>query len=59
MNDASVPPVALPACPFCQSKQVSTTDKTTGPDAYWRCHACGQIWNPSRLTSFNQGWRQR
>jgi transposase-like protein len=37
------------ACPFCQSEQVSTTSKAFPDASYWRCHACGEIWNPSRL----------
>jgi transposase-like protein len=36
-------------CPFCRSPKVATTSKAIDGEAYWRCHACGQIWNPSRL----------
>ena len=43
-------PKAL-TCPFCRSGQVTTTAKSpTTQDVYWRCHTCGQIWNPARLT---------
>ena len=38
-------------CPFCRSDKVTTTSKTTD-DVYWRCHLCGQIWNPSRLSNY-------
>jgi transposase-like protein len=36
-------------CPFCRSPQIATTSKAVNDNAYWRCQACGQIWNPSRL----------
>lgn len=40
-----------PPCPFCRSEEVTTTSKSSvAKDVYWRCHTCGQIWNPSRLT---------
>lgn len=40
---------AHPPCPFCRSDRVGTTSKSIGEETYWRCRACGQIWNPSRL----------
>lgn len=44
------PPVTLPAaCPFCRSAAVTTTSKVISPSTYWRCTACGQIWNVERL----------
>jgi transposase-like protein len=36
-------------CPFCRSHDVTTTSKSIDEKTYWRCGACGQIWNPSRL----------
>ena len=39
----------LPSCPFCRSLRVTTTSKLVSDATYWRCHGCGQIWNPSRL----------
>jgi transposase-like protein len=39
-----------PPCPFCRSEQVTTTSKSpVTQNVYWRCHACGQIWNQARL----------
>jgi ribosomal protein L37AE/L43A len=35
-------------CPFCQSDRVATTSKSVSDATYWRCHACGEIWNPAR-----------
>ena len=43
---ASSEPVA---CPFCKSRDVKTTSKEVNASTYWRCTACGQIWNASRL----------
>ena len=37
-------------CPFCRSGQVTTASKAITEATYWRCQACGQIWNPARLT---------
>lgn len=37
------------ACPFCKSWDVKTTSKEVNASTYWRCTACGQIWNASRL----------
>ncbi len=37
------------ACPFCKSLDVKTTSKAVNLSTYWRCAACGQIWNVDRL----------
>jgi ribosomal protein L37AE/L43A len=42
-------PNLVTECPFCQSGNVSTTSKAVTAATYWRCHACGQIWNGTRL----------
>ena len=43
-------PTAPPdACPFCRSRDIATTSKAVDASSYWRCTACGQIWNASRL----------
>jgi hypothetical protein len=44
-------PVAEPLCPFCQKGPVTTTSKQLNAATYWRCQACGQIWNPARLVT--------
>lgn len=41
-----------PICPICRSDQVSTTSKSITDATYWRCQACGEIWNQSRLLTF-------
>jgi transposase-like protein len=37
------------ACPFCRSRDIATTSKAVDASSYWRCTACGQIWNAFRL----------
>jgi transposase-like protein len=44
--------VTPPPCPFCASTHVTTTTKTVSDATYWRCGACGQIWNASRLLAW-------
>jgi predicted Zn finger-like uncharacterized protein len=43
-------PLHIEACPTCQSTAVVTTAKIPDSDSYWRCTACGDIWNPKRQT---------
>ena len=35
-------------CPACRSQDVKTTSKVASADAYWRCQACGEVWNVAR-----------
>jgi len=35
-------------CPVCRSQDVTTTGKAASVDAYWRCGACGEVWNVAR-----------
>jgi len=52
MRSASEPvkDVAAPTfCPFCRSKDLRTAAKIINESTYWRCIACGEIWNPGRL----------
>lgn len=35
-------------CPECRSAAVVTTSKLPDSDSYWRCTACGEVWNPAR-----------
>jgi len=44
------PDVIAPVfCPFCRSKDLKTAAKIINESTYWRCIACGEIWNPGRL----------
>jgi hypothetical protein len=44
-SDDAAPPAR---CPVCRSEDVTTTSKVTSADAYWRCGACGEVWNVAR-----------
>ena len=35
-------------CPSCRSSSISTTAKAPDANSYWRCEACGEVWNVSR-----------
>jgi transposase-like protein len=42
-------PSHVPAkCPACNSRDVLTTSKVVDATAYWRCQACGEVWNVER-----------
>ena len=47
------------ACPFCQSRAVGTLAKVITPSTYFRCQACGEIWNPARLDTARHGHQRR
>ena len=42
-------PAAPTACPFCGSASITTTSEKADASAYWRCTACGEMWNLGRL----------
>jgi ribosomal protein L37AE/L43A len=59
-GDREMPRVVVPApvsCPFCQSADLKTKSKSIDESTYWRCAACGEIWNPGRLNAGNTGRR--
>ena len=48
------------ACPICRSPAITTTAKSPDAESYWRCNACGEIWNDSRTRGAQRGgprWR--
>jgi hypothetical protein len=47
IQSESVP--APRTCPFCRSTDIATTSKMMDTSAYWRCLACGEMWNAGRL----------
>ena len=54
-------PVAAPApaaCPTCRSASIVTTAKSPTADSYWRCTACGEVWNVSRRQTSTYGTRR-
>ena len=41
-------PIEVIECPFCQSRNITTTGDAKSSSTYWRCQACKEIWNPAR-----------
>lgn len=39
------------ACPECGSRAVGTLAKIITADTYWRCAACGTVWNQKQRRS--------
>jgi len=43
-------PVAAPTtCPFCRSSRIMTASEKVDASTYWRCEACGELWNLGRV----------
>ena len=38
-------------CPFCRSARISIPNEKVSASTYWRCDACGQMWNVKRHTA--------
>ena len=45
----AAPPTIPTACPFCRATTLSSPTEKLDPHAYWRCEACGEMWNSARL----------
>jgi hypothetical protein len=49
------------ACPACRATTISTAAKSPDQTSYWRCSACGEIWNAGRRDGehggSSGGWR--
>ena len=41
-------PTSPTQCPACRSSSVTTTSKVVTTATYWRCEACGEVWNVTR-----------
>jgi transposase-like protein len=50
-SPAPDPPAAPTACPFCRSPKVTAAGEKFDASTYWRCEACGEMWNLARLQS--------
>jgi transposase-like protein len=37
------------ACPFCGSPRILTASEKIDASSYWRCEACGDVWNLARV----------
>lgn len=61
--DRSRPTAALSAptaCPECESAAITTTARNPDENTYWRCSACGEVWNAFRRNTRRSGgyrWR--
>jgi transposase-like protein len=42
------------ACPFCGSSRITTASEKVDASAYWRCEACGELWNLGRVRPSNR-----
>jgi formate dehydrogenase maturation protein FdhE len=47
------------ACPFCGSPKIATTTERVDASTYWRCVACGEMWNLGRLRASSQRYDDR
>lgn len=48
-EEPEAPKVPVPArCPVCRSNDLTTTSKVITTSTYWRCRACGEVWNTAR-----------
>ena len=59
-SNASVssPPRPAPgSCPSCRSSSIVTTAKVPDEGTYWRCTACGDVWNEARRQTARYGAR--
>ena len=50
-TDSSPVAPAPAACPFCRSARIGTAGEKITSSTYWRCEACGEMWNEDRLRS--------
>ena len=49
-KEAPLPPKN---CPSCRSRDVTTSAKIVDSNTYWRCVACGEVWNLARRQTDN------
>jgi transposase-like protein len=58
---SDAPAIELPTrCPACRSPEISSGTATPDVNAYWRCAACGEVWNAARrgtATGRDRPWR--
>ncbi len=55
-------PSAPTNCPTCRSIEITTTSKVINVETYWRCGACGDVWNVGRRrqgTRYADTWSGR
>jgi transposase-like protein len=47
-DEAKEAPLPPKNCPSCRSRDVTTSAKVVDTNTYWRCVACGEVWNLAR-----------
>lgn len=48
-NRGLASPADVPAkCPACGARDIVTASKVIDASTYWRCGACGEVWNVAR-----------
>jgi len=52
VSDAPPALVTPAACPACRSPEILAQAKQVSAGSYWRCKACGEVWNVGR-------WREQ
>jgi hypothetical protein len=62
LPDSEQPGDRPDGCPFCDSKAIGTPAKVVTTTSYWRCQACGEVWNVRNLrathsVTYRQGRR--
>jgi hypothetical protein len=48
-RDTEPPPPDPTSCPFCRATTLRSPGEKFDANAYWRCEACGEMWNAARL----------
>ena len=54
MSEQLQAPAPPTSCPFCGSAKITTTSEKVDASSYWRCTACGEMWNLGRLQPANR-----
>jgi hypothetical protein len=51
------PPVITPVtCPFCGAGTIKAASEKVDASSYWRCVACGEMWNLNRMQTAPARW---
>ncbi|OFV93629.1 MAG: hypothetical protein A3G76_06190 [Acidobacteria bacterium RIFCSPLOWO2_12_FULL_65_11] len=46
-------------CPFCGSSKIAAASGKVDAATYWRCEACGELWNLDRLHASSNRYNDR
>jgi len=50
--------IAPTSCPFCGAATIKAASQKVDASTYWRCVACGEMWNLNRMQTAPARWRQ-